>query len=94
MWKIFADSTNAYALRQGAIERDVTGNGTRLHSDINQRRWFATNPGELKVFIGTVIYMGLHPEGARSTYWNRDQFQGPKHTPAFWITRERFDQLQ
>ena len=94
MWKIFADSTNTYALRQGAIEPDVTGNGTRLHSDFNQRRWFATNLSEIKVFIGIVIYMGLHPEGDRSTYWNCDQFQGPKHTPALCITRERFGPLQ
>ena len=98
MWNILAENTNSYALRQGAIERDTGGLGVRLNFDrddgsMNQRPWYATNPNELKVFIGAIIYMGLHLEGDRASYWNRNIFQGPKHTIALYITRERFDQL-
>jgi len=79
MWQIIATNTNAYALRQGAIQRgrDV---GARRHygSDtLNQRSWWATNADELKMFIGILIYMGLHPEGETATYWNRDILYGP-----------------
>ena len=45
--------------------------GARSHSDmdsLNQRTWWATNADELKVFVGTLIYMGIHPEGETAEY--------------------------
>ena len=86
MWKILAENTNAYALRQGVTQRDAYGNGVRLDRDrdngsMNQRIWYTTNASELKVFIGTVIYMGLHSEGRRASYWNKDLYSGPNYTP-------------
>ena len=41
MWSILVENTNAYALRQGAIQRDREGSGIRYVSDdgsMNQRR--------------------------------------------------------
>ncbi len=96
MWQILATNTNQYAIRQGAVPRGRTS-GARSHSDIdslNQRTWWATNPDELKVFVGTLIYIGIHPEGETAEYWNKDLLNGPNHTPALWITLERFTQLQ
>lgn len=93
MWNILATNTNAYALRQGAIERGRDHIGARQHHDneaINQRAWWPTNADELKVFVGAVLYMGVHPEGETAEYWHRDLFDGPNHTPALWMTHDRF----
>ncbi len=52
MWQILAKNTNAYALRQGAVERGRDHTGARQHHGnwtINQRAWWPTNADELKV---------------------------------------------
>jgi len=97
MWQILATNTNAYAIRQGAVERGRDHTGARQHHDnetMNQRVWWPTNPHELKVFVGALIYMGLHPEGETANYWYRDIFSGPNHTPALWMKQDRFTQIQ
>lgn len=96
MWQILAINTNECALRQGAVQRGRHC-GARSHSDdnsLNQREWWATNSDELKVFVGILIYMGVHPEGETAAYWNKDLLDRPKHTPALWMTQNRFTQLQ
>lgn len=97
MWQHLAMNTNAYAARQGAVERGSNHMGPRQHHDnnaTNQRAWSATLSDELKVFIGALIYMDIHPEYEIADYWNRDIFHGPTHTLSRWITQDRFTQLQ
>lgn len=96
MWEDLARNTNAYALRQGAVERGRNSTGSRQHDNkaMNQRAWWPTNTDELKVYVGVLIYMGVHPEGETSIYWNTDILLGPKHTPAKWISQQRFTQIQ
>ena len=79
MWNILTKNTNSYILRQGAIERDARSLGIRLNytrnnSYMNQRSQYTTNSNELKIFIGVIIYIGLHPEGDRASYQNRNIF--------------------
>ena len=97
MWQILSDNTNAYALKEGAIPRGRDSIGTRLYGDsitMNQRQWTATNPSELKVFVGTLIYMGIHHEGETVDFWYKDLLTGPTHTPVYYISNVRFTQLQ
>ena len=49
---------------------------------------------ELRVFVGILIYMGLHPEGKTADYWHKDLTTGPNHTPALHMGLGRFTQLQ
>jgi len=97
MWQILAKNTNGYALRQGAVERGRDHTGARQHHGnwtINQRAWWPTNADELNVFVGAIIYMGIHPEGETATYWHQDLRTGLNHSPSQWITQDRFTQLQ
>ena len=43
------------------------------------RKWYPTTVGELQAYIGTYIWMGLHPESAISDFWNTDPDKGPLH---------------
>lgn len=78
MFQTIATNTNAYALQQLAIPRGRDSQGTRLpENDSNQRAWWATNAAEIKVFVGCLIYMGVHQEGELSDYWkHKDPFHG------------------
>ena len=35
------------------------------------RRWKETTPGELRIFIGLIIKMGLHKEPRLGLYWSK-----------------------
>ena len=55
----FAQNTNAYATVKDA-GRD------------SARKWYATQAGEMMIFVGLIIYMGLYHSGAVSDYWRKD----------------------
>ena len=96
MFEVLATNTNAYALKEGAVARGIGGNGVRrcCEDTMNQRIWYTTNANELRVYIGILLYMSLHPEGEVATYWHRDILTGPNHTPALYMSLVRFTQLQ
>ena len=77
---------------------DILAKNTNLYTEQEkwewQRPWHATNPDEIRVFIGILIYMGLHPEGETVVYWHEDIRTGPTHTPALHMSLQRFQQLQ
>jgi hypothetical protein len=45
---------------------------------------------ELYVFLGTIIYMGVHTEPQIEIYWNSDFNKGPLHSITSHISRIRF----
>ena len=55
----FAQNTNAYATVKEA-GRD------------GSRKWYATQAGEMMIFVGLIIYMGLYHSSAVPDYWRKD----------------------
>ncbi len=51
-----------------------------------QREWSDLLVEELYVFIGAIIYMGVHDEPDIPMYWNTDFNRGPLHTIANYIS--------
>ena len=43
------------------------------------RKWYSTSKEELRAYIATYIYMGIHSQSKVSEYWNRDSAKGPLH---------------
>ncbi len=58
------------------------------------REWTDISVEELYVFIGTIIYMGVHDEPRKEMYWNTDFNKGPLHTIPHHISLCRFDQIK
>jgi len=48
---------------------------------------------ELQVFIGAIMYMGIHTEPQIEMYWNTD-FKGPLHSISNHISLRRFEQIK
>jgi hypothetical protein len=46
------------------------------------------------VFIGVIIYMGVHQEPSINTYWNTDFNKGPLHSITPHISLVRFQQIK
>ena len=49
---------------------------------------------ELYVFIGVIIYMGVHKEPQIEMYWNTDFNKGPLHSIPKHISLRRFEQIK
>ena len=82
--EIIVKNTNEYArIHRPPIPPD------RLK--IKRRPWRDTCIPELKVFIGVLIYMGVHPEPNLNCYW-RDKH--PLHIIPRYISQNRFEQLK
>ncbi|KAF8847383.1 hypothetical protein BDZ45DRAFT_330196 [Acephala macrosclerotiorum] len=58
------------------------------------REWTNLLVEELYVFIGTIIYMGVHEEPAVEMYWNTDFNKGPLHSISSHISLCRFEQIK
>ena len=54
------------------------------------RKWDTLIVEELYVFIGAIIYMGIHDEPSLAIYWNTDKNKGPLHTLPHYISLCRF----
>jgi Transposase IS4 len=59
-----------------------------------QREWNDLITEELYVFIGAIIYMGIHTEPDIAMYWNTDFNKGPLHPISQYITLRRFEQIK
>jgi hypothetical protein len=82
LFQLITKHTNEYA----AIQRIQAGQG--------DREWFDLVVEELYVFIGAIIYMGIHTEPSIPMYWNTDPTKGPIHTIKSHITLNRFQQIK
>jgi hypothetical protein len=49
---------------------------------------------ELYVFIGAIIYMGVHEEPRIDMYWNTDFNKGPLHSISNHMPLCRFEQIK
>jgi hypothetical protein len=58
------------------------------------REWIDLLVEELYVFIGAIIYMGIHKEPDTSMYWNSDFNKGPLHTIPYHISLRRYQQIK
>jgi hypothetical protein len=82
LWDIVARNTNTYA--------EVKRFGKEEHT----RPWTPTCANEIKVFVGILIYMGVHKEPQIEHYWRRDRTKGPLHTIPLHMSLIRFEQLK
>jgi hypothetical protein len=58
------------------------------------REWTDLLVEELYVFLGAIIYMGVHGEPAIEMYWNANFERGPVHTISTHISLCRFEQIK
>ena len=47
------------------------------------RKWYSTSKEELRAYLATYIYMGIHSQSKVSDYWNRDSTKGPLHSMVY-----------
>ena len=48
-------------------------------SGSSERKWYPTSLQELRAYIATYVYMGVHSQSKVTDYWNRDSTKGPLH---------------
>ena len=58
------------------------------------REWSDLLLEELYIFIGALIYMGIHYEPRVELYWNPDFNKGPLHSITAHISLRRFQQIK
>jgi Transposase IS4 len=58
------------------------------------REWTDLLVEELYVFLGAIIYMGVHEEPQVGMYWNTDFNKGPLHSIPNHISLNRFQQIK
>jgi hypothetical protein len=58
------------------------------------REWSDLLLEELYVFVGVIIYMGIHYEPKIELYWNPDFNKGPLHSISSHISLRRFQQIK
>jgi hypothetical protein len=49
---------------------------------------------EFYVFMGVILYMGVHYEPQIELYWNPDFTKGPLHTVSAHLSLRRFQQIK
>jgi hypothetical protein len=80
-----SESTNKYARRKR----------TKFENSVIQpRTWKETNPAEIKVFLGILIYMGVHRSPRINYYFQNSSESRPLHLPQRYMTLTRFEQLK
>lgn len=82
VYDMITKNTNKYA---SIRRRDVEN---------KQREWDDMLAHELRVFIGAIIYMGVHVEPQIEDYWQTDLKKGPLHTIPTHISLRRFEQIK
>jgi hypothetical protein len=71
---------------QNIKEPDLSKPHSRSHS------WYNTTLPEIKVYLGILIYMGLHIENQIEDYWSTDE-DSPQHAVRKYMSRNRFEIL-
>jgi hypothetical protein len=83
LWQTITTNTNRYAAFQH-----------RTNPKERQRSWKNMILDELRVFVGVLIYMGMHKEPQIEDYWNTNIQLGPLHTIPSHISLYRFEQIK
>jgi hypothetical protein len=83
LFKTITTNTNRYA----ATQRIRAG-------EEGMREWTDLLVDELYVFIGAIIYMGIHEEPDTSMYWNTDFNKGPLHALPSHMSLRRYQQIK
>ena len=82
IYKLISENTNKFTLNH------------RENTEKRQREWVDLIPYELRVFVGAIIYMGVHEEPQIESYWNTNSKKGPVHTIPSHMTLRRFEQIK
>jgi hypothetical protein len=82
LFDLIVRNTNKYAAIQ------------RLDKEEKGREWHDLNSAELRVFIGVIIYMGIHLEPETSWYWNTDITKGLIHSIPSHLPLRQFQQIK
>ena len=83
LFQTITTNTNRYASVQ------------QLHTKQERaQEWTELYLEELYVFIGVIIYMGVHDEPRIEMYWNTDFNKGPLHSVVNHISLCRFQQIK
>ncbi|KAK2005478.1 hypothetical protein LZ32DRAFT_633571 [Colletotrichum eremochloae] len=83
MAKCWADWSNGAKHREGPLLQH-----SRAHA------WVPTSAEEIYLFVGILLYMGIHPESKISQYWSSSQEkEDPIHPFTQFITRNQFQLL-
>ena len=82
LFDIITRNTNTYVANQ------------RLNKEERVRAWHPLNSVELQVFIGVIIYMGVHREPDINWYWNTEIAKGPIHSIPSYLSLRRFEQIK
>lgn len=82
MLQSLADNTNSYAASHQPAQGDHT------------RKWRKTTTREMRAYLATYIYMGLHLEASIGDYWNSYEKNGPLYRlVSKYIGKNRWEQL-
>ena len=81
--KYISQSTNEYARRKRAGESSP-GSG---------RYWTDTTVVDIKIFLGILIYIGVHRSPRIESYWCQEPDE-PLHTPRRYMSLFRFQQIK
>jgi len=79
-----SQSTNEYAQRKQASDTSESSPG---------RYWKDTTVVDIKIFLGILIYMGIHRSPRIESYWCQEHDE-PLHTPRRYMPLKRFQQIK
>ena len=81
--QIITSNTNRYAnLQRMRVKQE------------RARQWRDLVVEEIYVFLGVLIYMGIHEEPRIDMYWNTDKTRGPIHTVSTHIALIRYEEIK
>ncbi len=86
--------TNVNAERIRTDPVNSRAQNSRFHNSHNQLPWKPVTSSEILVFLGTILYMGIHVEPYINNYWNTDGESSPVHHPIRnTMGRDRWTQI-
>lgn len=94
IFEYISQSTNEYAQLKQEREADESESPETETTPSGSRAWKDTTAADIKVFIGILIYMGVHVSPRMDHYWRQDLHQGLIHTPHLYMSLKRFEQIK
>src|SRR5580700_1911509 len=84
LWQIISCNTNLYTVKE-RIGKPLSN---------SSRPWQDISAIEIRVFIGILIYIGIHDSKRTDLYWKNDIESGPVHISQLYISLIRFEQIK
>lgn len=66
----------------------------RRSTETKHRPWYPLNEWEIRAFVSCAIYMGIHPLGDTTLYWNPNQEKAATHPLTNVLSLIRYQQLR